>query len=148
MKTLKYQIEINASQKDVWNTMLDAGAYQKWVKAFSSNAVYEGQWKQGTHINFVDPACGGTKAFLDEVRPFERIHAKHIAVISEEGQEDTSSEVAQTWIGTTETYEFQELNNATQLTVTMHTHENFEKMFNEAWPQALKILKGLAESPA
>ncbi len=145
IKTLHYSVTINASKEKVWNTMIDSKKYNQWAKAFSADSQFDGQWKQGAHINFIDPAMGGTKALLEEIKPHDRIHARHIAMINKDGSEDRESEVAKKWIGTTETYTFQENNGLTELFIETRTDEAYEKMFSNSWPKALELLKALCE---
>ena len=145
METVSYSIRINASKEKVWNTMLDSEKYKDWAKAFSSGSRFLGEWKQGTHIKFIDPDLGGTKAFLEEVTPYHRIHARHVAIVDKDGNEDTESDLARTWMSLTETYEFNEVDGVTALSIEIHTHEDYEKMFNDWWPNALELLKDLCE---
>ena len=145
MKSLKYVEKINAPKRAVWETMLDEEKYKEWAKAFSSESQYQGEWKEGTHIIFIDPNMGGTKAILEKVAPYNYIHAKHVATVDKDGVEDTESEVAKNWIGTTETYSLDEVDGVTELSVTTVTHESFEKMFSEGWPKAIALLKDLCE---
>ena len=145
MKTLEYVIKINAQKNTVWETMLDKETYREWAKGFSSESQYQGEWKEGTYITFIDPNMGGTKAVLEEVIPYSRIRAKHVSTIDKKGVEDTESEVALNWIGTIETYLLDEENGVTKLTITTEAHESFEKMFAECWPKALELLKDLCE---
>ena len=145
MKRLSYSVGINASRERVWDNMLDQEKYQEWASAFSENSRYEGDWKQGEYITFLDPNLGGTKARIEElVRP-EWIHATHVSVISKDGVEDTQSEAAKKWIGATETYELSEVGDKTDLKVSVSTHEDYEKMFNDCWPNALELLKAICE---
>jgi uncharacterized protein YndB with AHSA1/START domain len=146
MKTLQYSITIRASQEKVWNIMLDAEQYKEWAKAFSPDSQFEGEWQQGTYMTFIDPTMGGTKALLEEVTPFDRIHAKHVAIIRKDGSEDTESDVAKNWMGITETYILNEENGITELSLEITTHEDYENMFNDGWPHALELLKGLCET--
>ena len=145
MKTLNYSIEIKASKEHVWKTMLDAETYNQWANAFSAESQYEGEWKQGTTIKFIDPNLGGTKALLEEIIPFEKICAKHIAIINKDGGEDLDSEIAKKWIGATETYHFVENEDQTLLKIEVETPPDFENMFNEGWAKALPLLKELCE---
>ncbi len=145
MKELSYSIQIHAPKEKVWNTMIDLESYKLWVKAFSPNSYFEGQWKQGETVKFIDKDVGGTKAILEIVEPYRHIFAKHIASINKDGSEDTQSEAAQKWIGATEAYHFVEENHVTKLSIDMHAHEDYEKMFNDAWPEALQALKELCE---
>jgi uncharacterized protein YndB with AHSA1/START domain len=145
MKELSYRIVIRASRERVWDDMLDPVLYREWAKAFSAGSRYEGEWKEGEYITFTDPSLGGTKAHIDDlVRP-ERIHATHVNIISKDGIEDTESESARKWIGCTETYELREVGGGTELRISVSTHEDYEKMFNDCWPKALELLKDICE---
>ncbi len=145
MVNLNYSITIKASKDTVWKTMLDSKTYKQWAKAFSSDSQYIGSWVQGTSIKFIDPNMGGTKAILEVVEPCDRIAAKHVAIIREDGTEDRESETAKKWIGVTERYQLEETNGTTQLFVEMQVHEDFVSMFAESWPKALELLKTLCE---
>ena len=78
--------------------MLEDAGYRKWGKAFSPDSHYEGEWKEGAYIKFVDWNIGGTKALLKEVRPYERIVCEHVSLINTDGSEDTAGAVAKSWI--------------------------------------------------
>ena len=145
MKELKYSMKIDADRVHVWKTMLEPGKYERWVKAFSADSRFEGKWEQGATVRFVDPSLGGTKAILEIFAPYHCILAKHIAMITKEGDEDTESEVAKQWIGTTEKYVFLESEGKTTLTVEMIAHQSFVEMFDSCWPKALEIIKTLSE---
>ncbi len=69
MKKLKYSIKINANKAHVWNILLEPGKYEQWVKAFSEGSRFEGRWKQGATVRFVDPNMGGLKAILEIFDP-------------------------------------------------------------------------------
>ena len=145
MENLQYKIKIKAPKEKVWRTMLDSGTYKEWAKAFSPNSQFIGEWKQGAHIRFIDPNMGGTIAFLEEVKPYVRIHAKHVAIINQNGSEDTESDVAKNWMGITETYVLNEVNGATELLIEILSHKGLVSMFNDCWPNALELLRGLCE---
>jgi uncharacterized protein YndB with AHSA1/START domain len=145
MKTLKYETEIAASPAVVWKTMLAPDTYREWTKAFSPNSRYEGEWIEGTTIKFIDPGKGGTKALLERVVTEKQIHANHIATIDKDGVEDSESEMARKWVGTTENYELSECAGGTKLTVVTVVDTSFAAMFADCWPQALQCLKELCE---
>ena len=145
MEKRTYSIDIKAVKSHVWNTMLEPGKYEAWVKAFSANSQFIGEWKQGATVRFVDPALGGTKAVLEIFEPYETIVAKHHALITKEGEEDGESEEAQQWIGTLEKYFFSESEGWTTVTVEMVTHQAFVEMFDACWPEALEHIKALSE---
>jgi len=145
MEKLRYLITINASKQHVWATLLSPETYTQWVKAFSENSQFIGEWKEGAEVRFVDPTMGGTKARLEVFSPYDRILAKHIATITKEGIEETEGEMTETWIGTTEEYLLQEENGATELAIVINTHPDFKEMFDTCWPKALETIKRLSE---
>ena len=145
MKKLEFKIDIDASPKKVWETMFNPESYREWISASFPGSYYKGQWKEGENIKFLSPNQGGTLATIVELRPQEYILAKHIAVISPDGTEDRDSEVAKGWIGTTEAYNFTERNRKTEVKVEINTYPNWEKMFSDGWPKALKKLKEISE---
>lgn len=145
MKNLFYSTRIKASIEKVWDTMLDFESYKKWAKAFSSESQYDGEWIQGTYIKFIDPNMGGTKAFIEEMKPLNRIHVKHVAIINKDCSEDTESDIAKNWLGITETYRLKETSGVCQLDIEIHTHEDYVGMFNDGWPNAIRLLKDICE---
>ena len=145
MESLKYEICIKAPKAAVWNTLTDAEAYQKWVKAFSPNSYFEGEWEQGTFIKFLDPEMGGTKAFLETLEPNDYIFARHVSMISKDGEETTAGEMSNKWIGTTEAYRLSKDGSGTTLQIDIETHGDFVPMFESAWPKALASIKELSE---
>lgn len=145
MESLKYKICIHAPKAAVWNTLTDAEMYQKWVKAFSPNSYFEGEWKQGTYIKFLDPEMGGTKAFLETLEPSAHIFARHVSMIGKDGEETTEGEMSSKWIGTTEAYTLSEEGSGTSLQIDIRTHSDSVPMFESAWPKALESIKELSE---
>lgn len=145
MKKLESKIDIAASPKKVWDTMLKPETYKEWVNAAWPGSYYEGNWKQGENIRFLSPGQGGTLATLVECRPYEYIRAKHVAVINADGTEDRDSESAKSWIGTTESYTFSETNGKTELRTEMNIEPEWEKMLGDGWPKALAKLKEVCE---
>ena len=74
--------------------MFDFESLKKWAKAFSPESQFDGEWKRGTHIKFIDPSMGGTKAFIEEMEPLSNIHVKHVAIINKDCSEYTESDIA------------------------------------------------------
>jgi hypothetical protein len=145
MKKLEFKIDINANAKKVWDTMLNLNTYEEWVSVSWPGSTYQGQWKKGEDIKFVSPGQGGTMATIVELKQHEYILAKHIAAVNPDGTEDRESDVAKGWIGTTESYTFTERNGKTEVKVEINTYPEWEKMFNDGWPNALKKLKEISE---
>jgi len=151
MKKLEFKIDINATAKKVWDTMLSPKTYKEWVRVSWPGSNYQGKWAKGEKIRFVgegevaEGQGGGTLATIDEFKPYESLLARHIAVINADGTEDYNSEVAKGWVGTLERYIFSESKGKTTLTVEIETNPDWETMFNDGWPGALKALKEICE---
>jgi uncharacterized protein YndB with AHSA1/START domain len=145
MEKLVFTTDINASRQKVWDVMFQPETYKEWVGASWPGSFYIGTWKQGETLKFTGPEGGGTVATLEEYKPFERVHAKHVAVLNADGTEDRDSEMAKGWIGTTESYSFTERDGKTHLTVELQTYPDWTSMFNDGWPNALKKLKEICE---
>lgn len=145
MLHLEYKIVISAPAKKVWETMLQKETYEQWVAKSWPGSFYEGKWAKGEKIRFVGSEGSGTLAELVEVKPYESIFARHIAVLLPGGVEDRSSEVAKGWIGITEVYKFAEHAGKTTLTVSIGTTPEWKKMFDDGWPGALEELKKITE---
>jgi uncharacterized protein YndB with AHSA1/START domain len=146
-KQLHYTITIDAPRQRVWKTMLEPESYQQWVNVSWPGSRYVGEWKKDASIRFLGggDSQGGTLATLDELKPNERVSARHVAVINADGTEDRDSEMAQGWIGSTESYTFAEQGGKTRLDVDIATAPQWESMFNDGWPAALDKLKELCE---
>lgn len=142
---LEYKIEINAPAKKVWECMLGLTTYMQWTHVSWPNSTYEGKWEKGEKIRFHVPGEGGTLAIIDKYEPYKLVLTRHIAILLADGSEDTKSEGASGWIGSTEQYAFDDHNGKTALTVTVVTYPAWKPMFDEGWPPALKKLKEICE---
>lgn len=145
MKKLEYKIEIDATAKQVWDTMLTKDTYEQWVAKSWPNSSYQGNWRKGEEIKFNGPDGSGTLAKLEDVKPYERVFARHIAILGDGGVKDTTSEMAEGWVGSTEEYQLKESKGKTTLTVVIETTEAWVKMFDDGWPTALNELKKITE---
>jgi hypothetical protein len=146
MKKLEFKIDIDAGKKKVWDTMFNPKTYKQWVNVSWPGAYFDGIWKQGEKMKFLSAGEGGTLTTLAEYRPYEFVLAKHIAVLNGDGSEDRDSDIAKGWIGTTESYTFTESNKKTEVKVVINTGPDWEKMFADGWPNALKKLKEISEA--
>ena len=97
---------------------------------------------------FLDPDMGGTRAVLDIVEPGKRLLARHVALISKEGEVSTTGEMADKWLGTEELYAITQVGNVSELVIEIRTHKDFITMFDDAWPKALASIKELSEAHA
>ncbi len=148
MKKSVYDITIKAPTRVVWKTLILPELYEDWAKAFSENSRFDGSWVQGAEIKFTDSERGGTRATLDVVQPEKRIFIRHIALINKAGEESTTGEIADKWLGTTEEYRLEETSSGTKLTVEILTHADFVAMSDDAWSTALSRIAELSENNA
>lgn len=146
MKTLKYSIVINKPQELVFNKIIDKSTYADWAKAWGEGMTYDGEWKTGEYIAFFDQSQGGTKVIIEDMKPFEHIKMKHIAMVNPQAVEiELSDEMMKKWIGTLEQYYFhKEDDERTRLEVIIVGDEAFEEMMN-AWEKALEYIKEICE---
>jgi uncharacterized protein YndB with AHSA1/START domain len=145
MEHLEYKVVISAPAKKVWETMLQEDTYKQWVAKSWPNSFYKGKWAKGEKIKFIGPDGSGTLAEIAEAKPYERILARHIAVLTPGGTEDRTSETAKGWVGITEEYKFAERDGNTTVTVSIETNPEWRKMFDDGWPTALQELKKITE---
>lgn len=145
MENLEYKIVISAPAKKVWETMLHEETYKQWVAKSWPDSFYEGKWNKGEQIRFIGPDGSGTLAEIVEAKPYQRVFARHIAILGPGGVEDRTSDLAKGWIGITEEYVFAEHQGKTTLTASIKTNPQWRKMFDEGWPAALEELKMITE---
>lgn len=145
MKELRYDVSIDGTKEEVWNTLIGRESYEKWVKAFSPNSTYEGDWKEGEEMLFWDPNFGGTHATLETVKPFDSIVAVHTNTITKDGVRETTGSMTEKWIGSKEEYHLHDEDGRTKLEIVIRTDEAFQQMFDSGWPEALQNIKKLVE---
>ncbi|HTF18363.1 MAG TPA: SRPBCC domain-containing protein [Chryseolinea sp.] len=145
MKEIEFKAEILAPKTKVWDTMLNQDTYKEWTGVSWPGSSYEGQWKKGSDIRFIGPDSSGTLATITDLEPYRRVVAKHVAILLKGGGEDRTSEGAKGWVGTSESYYFDESNGRTTLKVNMRIAKEWEQMMKDGWPLALGKLKEIVE---
>ena len=88
---------------------------------------------------------GGMYSKIKEVRPFEFVSIEHLGMITETGEVDTTSESVKKWTPAFENYTFTDKEGGTEVFIEIDVSDEWKDMFNDMWPKALKVLKGLAE---
>jgi len=145
MEHVEYKIEIAATAKKVWNTMLEDATYRQWAGKGWPDSFYQGKWIQGEKIRFIGADGSGTLAEIRDLKPHRHILVRHVAILEKGGNEDTTSEMAKGWIGISEAYNFNDHNGRTTLTIAIQTRPEWKQMFDDGWPAALEELKRLSE---
>jgi uncharacterized protein YndB with AHSA1/START domain len=144
MKTLEYQIQINAPAEKVWNTMLQPVTYQQWTQVSWPGSLYKGKWEEGEEIRFISANGSGMLAIIRKLTPYQYLSAEHMAVLLPGGIED-KTEAVKIWIGTMENYIFTASGKTTLLKIEIIANPACEEMFNDGWPKALVKLKEICE---
>ena len=145
MKTLKFDIDIQASREKVWDVLWGKDSYPKWAAAFSEGSMAETDWEEGSKVLFMDShSRSGMVSSIHKKKAPEYMEFKHLGVV-ENGVEDTESEKVKDWAGALETYTLTENNATTHLHVSCDTAEEYEKMFSDMWPNAMNQIKKLSE---
>ena len=116
MKTLHFDILINAPREHVWRTMLHSPTYEQWTATFCEGSRYEGSWDQGQTIRFLGPSNQGMVAEIAAHRPAEFVSIRHLGMI-ENGQEDTTSDAVRAWAPCYENYTFSDERGGTRVRV-------------------------------
>jgi uncharacterized protein YndB with AHSA1/START domain len=142
MKPLHFAIEIDAPRERVWKTLWDDSSYRDWTGVFAEGSYAVSDWNEGSKIQFLDPAGGnGMSAVIEKKRPVELMSFRHVAEIKN-GQEQPPAE----WSGAHENYTLTARNGKTVLSVDLDAPDEYRKMFEDKFPQALRRVKTLAEA--
>lgn len=145
MQKINFSTQINASREKVWEVLWDIDAYQAWTKAFAEGStVKTDNWKEGSKIFFLGEKDSGMVSEVAANRPNEFMSFRHLGFIKD-GVEDTTSDEVKLWSGSLENYTLKNENGITVLTVDMDISDEYKEMFEKMWPNALSILKDLAE---
>lgn len=150
MKKLTYQLTIDAPAEHVFKTMLAKETYKQWTAAFNPTSDFEGSWEKGEKIYFVGMNEKGEKegmvARIAENIPNQYLSIQHYGIL-DNGQEVTEGAAVESWAGAFENYSFIDLGNQTTVKVDVDTNEEYIDYFEQAWPDALKRLKEICETP-
>ena len=145
METLHFSVQIKAPREKVWDVMLDKETYGEWAKAFGEGSQYKGDWEEGSPIQFLGgDGATGMASRIQESRKPEFISIEHVGIVMN-GVVDSESDEAKKWAPSLENYTFEEMNGETRLSVSIQVSSEYRSMFEETWPNALQLLKELAE---
>jgi len=150
MQKKNFSILIKAPAEKVWKIMLGDKTFREWTNAFNpAGSYYKGDWSKGSKMLFLGPDPetgleGGMVSRVVENRPNEFISVEHLGIIID-GSEDTESEEAKKWTPAFESYSLKEKDGTTEVFIEVDVADEYVKMFDEAWPKALKKLKEIAE---
>ena len=144
MTTQHFDIFIHAPPETVWRSMLFSPNYERWTSAFCEGSRFEGSWKAGDAIRFLDPGGNGMVSEIAEHRPAEFVSIRHLGFI-ENGREDMTSDAVRAWAPCFENYTFTDEGGGTRLRIDLDAFGGYEDMMARLWPPALDKLKRLCE---
>lgn len=146
---MEFNIKINAPREKVWDVLFGEKTYPIWTTAFSEGSHVETDWKKGSKAVFLDSKERGMVSKIVDNVPNEYMSIEHLGMIMN-GLEDYESEAVKSWAGTKENYTLTDLGGKTNLHIFMEMDESEKNkpmldMFANMWPNALAIVKELAE---
>lgn len=145
MEKLTFTTTIAAPADRVWRTMLEDATYREWTAAFAEGSYAVTDWKEGSKAIFLSPSGDGMVARVAVHRPNEFLSLEHLGTVKD-GVEDLGSAIAQGWSGAHENYTLKPLDNGqVALTIEMDILPSYREYFEKTWPQALALLKAIAE---
>ncbi|WP_428225104.1 SRPBCC domain-containing protein [Flavobacterium sp.] len=146
MKTLTFEISIQATKEKVWYSLWDEPNYEYWTTSFCEGSNAISSWQEGDKIHFLDPNNNGMSSRIFKKTPFECMIFEHITEIRN-GIEVAIDDTIQQWTGCQEQYFLSEKEGITTLKVITQTITTFEDFFMQTMPKALEKVKELAEQP-
>ncbi|MBK7882989.1 MAG: SRPBCC domain-containing protein [Chitinophagaceae bacterium] len=145
MKTLHFEININATKEKVWDILWNDATYTKWTSVFCEGSHAISDWKEGSKILFLDGKKDGMFSTIAALVPNELMSIKHLGMVKN-GKEMEMDKETESWSGAKEIYTLKEAKNNIKLLVDVDITEDHAKFFNEAFPKGLQKVKELSEA--
>lgn len=139
MKLLEYTIQINATPEKVWDVLFSQGNYKKWASAMNEGTYFEGTWKEGSIMKFLDPKNNGMYNLVEKNIPNKQLRMKHLGWILE------GVLTPQNWEDSTLDYILEPNENGTLLIGKVNSLDEFVEFFNSKYPKNFENIKNLAE---
>lgn len=144
MKTLEFNISINAPREKVWKVLWEDTTYRQWTSAFHEGSYALSSWKEGARVHFMGPGGDGMFSEIAKLIPNEYMAFRHLGVMKN-GKEQPETEETKAWAGAMETYTLKENGSTTELSVSVDVTDTHVNYFNEAFPKALAVVKKISE---
>jgi uncharacterized protein YndB with AHSA1/START domain len=144
MRTLKYNVTIEASPEVIWNILWEKESYEQWTRPFGVSSTYKGVIAEGQRLHFIAGEGGGMYSDVETMHENRYVAIKHVGILNENNEELPPDEAVKKWTGAMETYTLTEHESATLLQVTVDCEDEFVDMMNNAFPPALEEVKRLS----
>jgi uncharacterized protein YndB with AHSA1/START domain len=145
IKTIKKQIDINASKENVWEALTKDELNKIWYAEYSEGTTAKTDWQVGSKVTFVDSSGSGIIGKIIESKPGGLLSIEYTGVV-ENGAENYENEGAQQVKNTFEIYKLSENNGVTHLDISSDMGEEYFEMMDAAWDRAMEKIKELAEN--
>lgn len=144
MKTLHFEININASPEKVWTSLWNLENYKIWTRPFGEGNYYKAEnFSEGNKIHFLMPSGDGMYSILEKIDEPRFIALKHVGEIKNFEEQPLKD---QEWSNAMEVYELKLIDEGTKLIVNVDTVEQYIDSMNKTFPLALNEVKKLAEA--
>ncbi|PKM87523.1 ATPase [Candidatus Falkowbacteria bacterium HGW-Falkowbacteria-2] len=145
MEKKHYMAHIKAPREKVWDTMLSEETYRLWASAFTEGTYYEGNWATGSKMKFLAPGTDGSiigmYGLVRESKKPEYIIVQHMGEIRDDKEDPwPQNDVA------LETYKLEDKDGDTIVHIDIDVPKDWADEMDEKWPEALMLLKDLAEN--
>ena len=144
MKTIHFSTLVSAPKEKIWKILWEDETYRKWTSVFNAGSYAVSDWKEGSKVLFLSPEGEGMHSIIDKMTPNQFMSFKHIGIVKD-GKEQPETEESKSWSGAKENYTLKDKGKDTELLVDMDITEEHETYFKDVFPEALKIVKNLAE---
>lgn len=145
MKTLRFEIDINAPREKVWDILWNDATYRAWTSVFCEGSYTVSDWKEGSKILFLDGKQDGMFSTIAALIPNELMSFKHLGTVKN-GKELEIDKETESWSGAKEIYTLKAVQNNTKLLVDVDIIEDHANFFSESFPKGLKKVKELSEA--
>ena len=139
---------IDASQDRVWDILLGAETFPKWMAAFDSEMRFIGEWSEGSEVKICN--ANGEGMILQVEEHVSRAHIKLVYVAKfEKGKRVEFSGKDAEWKDAYESYNAFKLTNkkgGTLFHVESQCPQSWHEYYAKKYPLALEKIKQLAEA--
>ncbi len=140
MAALTFSIRIRAPRARVWKILWDDTTYRQWTSVFAEGSHAESDWQEGSRVRFLGGQGQGLFSRIARLVPNELMIFEHLGEIR-----NGVEEIDGRWQGLFETYALFAEGDTTLLRVEVDMPDDYRKMFESIFPQALQKVKALAE---
>jgi uncharacterized protein YndB with AHSA1/START domain len=141
MKTLQFEIQIDASPVIVWDCLWKLENYKLWTSVFCDGSYYETtDFKEGNRIHLLTPEGHGMFSIIEKLEPNKFLSFRHLGDILDFKELENKS-----WENALESYELTKNDKGTYLKVAVDTLEKYIPFMKQTFPKALSVLKNLSE---